>query len=160
MDAMNSTSAVLTETDTLSSEEYFQRSLVLERKRTERSGRPFLLIFLDIGTLLREKGRPRESLVDNLASALGSSTRETDVKGWYRSDSLIGIICPDVGKGDSAPVVTKLKNKLKVYFSQHEVTNIKMYVIHYPDYENQFSAKSPAHLIKELQPERKGMFFS
>jgi hypothetical protein len=154
------TSAVLTEMDTLSSEDYFQRLLILERKRTERSGRPFFLVFLDVGALFREKSRPREILIDSLTSALNASTRDTDVKGWYRQDTLIGIICTDVSKGDSAPVVTKIKNKLNVYFDQREAKSIKMYVIPYPDYENQFNENSPARLIKELQPERKGVFFS
>ena len=157
---MNTVSAVLSETDVISSEEYFQRSLVLERKKTERSDRPFLLIFLDVATLLTEKSRPREILLDSLTAALGSSTREIDVKGWYRQDKLIGIICTDVGKGGSAPVVTKIKNKLNMYFDPREVKNIKMFVIPYPDYENQFKDDSPARLIKELQPERKGVFFS
>lgn len=98
--------------------------------------------------------------MDSLTAALGSSTREIDVKGWYRQDKLIGIICTDVGKGGSTPVVTKIKNKLNMYFDQREVKNIKMFVIPYPDYENQFKDDSPARLIKELQPERKGVFFS
>ena len=157
---MNSNPAMETGTDLIISEDIFQRLLVLDRKKTERSDRPFILIFLDVGALLREKSRPREILLDNLAAALGSSTREIDVKGWYRQDTIIGIICTDVGKGGSAPVVTKIKNKLNVYFDQREVKNIKMYVIPYPDHENQFNDNSPARLIKELRPERKGMFYS
>lgn len=157
---MNSTPDVLTETDVISSEEYFQRSLVLERKKTERSDRPFLLIFLDVAALLAQKSRPRENIMESLSSALSTSTREIDVKGWYRRDKLIGIICTDFGKVGSDPVITKIKNKLNVYFDQDEVKNIKMFIIHYPDYENQPDEKSPARLIKELQPERKGVFFS
>jgi hypothetical protein len=157
---MNSNPVLETGTDSISSEDFFQRSLVLERKKTERSDRPFLLIFLEVGALLREKSRPRETLLESLSAVLGSSTREIDVKGWYRQDIILGIICTDVGKGDSAPLVTKIKNKLNAYFDQGEVKKIKMYVIPYPDFENQFNENSAARMIKELQPERKGMFYS
>jgi hypothetical protein len=157
---MNSVADSLVELDTLNSEEFLQRMIILERKRTERSGRPFLLVFLDVGPLLRDSGRPQEVLLGSLSHALNSSTRDIDVKGWYRKDSLIGVLCTDVRKGDSASVVDKIKGKLKSAFSPDEAKKIKMFVLHYPDYENKFTGTSLAQVIRELQPERKGVFFS
>ena len=72
--------------DTYCSEEYFQRMLVLERKRTERSGKPFVLILLDIGKLLKAKPQEKTFVLQKLVSVLDSATREIDVKGWYQKD--------------------------------------------------------------------------
>ena len=159
-DPMNSVADSLIESNILNSEEFFQRMIILERKKTERSGRSFLLVFLDVGPLLRDSGRPQEILLDSLSHALNSSTRDIDVKGWYRKDSLIGVLCTDVRKGDSASVVDKIKGKLKSAFSPDEAKKIKMFVLHYPDLENRLAGASPAQVIRELRPERKGVFFS
>jgi hypothetical protein len=150
----------LAETETIGSEDFFHRSLVLERKKTERSGRPFLLIFLEVGPLLQESTRPGETVLDTLSRALNASTRDIDVKGWYRQDSLLGIICTDVSTDDSAQVIVKIKNKLDAHLGPDEAHKIIMHTAHYPDYEIQFDMKSFPQVIKELQPERKGVFFS
>ena len=54
---MNSPEATISENEVFSSELVFQRMLILERKKTERSGRPFLLILLNIEDLLRKSRR-------------------------------------------------------------------------------------------------------
>ena len=72
------------------SEELFQRTIVIERKRTERSGSPFLLMLLDSGT-----HKPSEEVsktLDGVISALMLSTRETDVIGWYKDRVTIGAL--------------------------------------------------------------------
>jgi hypothetical protein len=157
---MNSQETTLLEKDTFSQELVFQRMLILERKKTERSGRPFLLVLLNIEDLLRESKRPADILKQDLAAALSESTREIDVKGWYRQDSLIGIICTEVDRGKKDAVVAKIKNKLLVFFGLAEIKLISMYLIDYPDYETRVNQNSSAHVIEELQPERKGMFYS
>jgi|WetSurMetagenome_2_1015567.scaffolds.fasta_scaffold00303_11 hypothetical protein len=150
----------MTKEDTLCSEEYFHRTLVLERKKTERYGRPFLLVFLDVGALLKESLKPREIVVDGLAAALNAATRDIDVKGWYRPDTLIGIICTDVTKSDGAAMAAKIKARVGADLSPDEVRKIKVYVIHYPDYEGRTNPNADSNSIRELMPERKGMFFS
>jgi hypothetical protein len=160
MVTMNSPEATISENEVFSSELVFQRMLILERKKTERSGRPFLLVLLNIEDLLKESKRPVDVVKQDLATALSESTREIDVKGWYRQDSLIGIICTEVDRGKKDAVVAKLKNKLFVFFGLAEMKLIRMYLIDYPEYETQLNQNSAAHVIEELQPERKGMFYS
>jgi hypothetical protein len=70
-------------------EEFFNDFLRVERKKAERSRRPFLLMLIDLENLdPHEKGE----VVKQVTSALFSTSRETDVKGWYKRPSVIGII--------------------------------------------------------------------
>jgi len=157
---MNATLTDDSRTETICSEEFFRRTLVLERKRTARFGRPFMLIFLDVSELLRDAVMPGEALVEPLAGALSASTRDIDVKGWYRRDAVLGIIFTEVTKASKGPVVEKIKKRLLAGFGPEEAKKIKMFFIHYPENE-----QGPAHEprvipLPELQPERKGMFYS
>ena len=89
------------------SSELFMRMLCLERKRTERSGRRFVLMLLDPGRLLKA-GSP---LSDKLMGALTQSSRDTDLRGWYE-DGVIGVIFTEVGTGDEKQIVRSLSNKV------------------------------------------------
>ena len=60
----------------------FMQALRRERRRTERSGRAFMLALIS-GDALSDRQRPR--LANELASAVASCVRETDTVGWYRS---------------------------------------------------------------------------
>jgi hypothetical protein len=73
-------------------EEFFKDLLAVERKKSERSRRPFLLMLVGLEHLgPEEKGEAARQI----ALSLLSTTRETDVKGWYKSSSMIGIIFTD-----------------------------------------------------------------
>jgi len=84
----------------LFSEKMFLRTLSIERKRAERSNRPFLLVVVD-GELLFQKSKQAIALV---SSALCSSIRETDLIGWHRHHSAIGIILTEIGDADRSAV--------------------------------------------------------
>jgi hypothetical protein len=157
---MDSIETSVLKSDTFCSETVFQRMLILERKKTERTGRPFLLILLNIDDLLRDSKRPREVIMQDFVSSFSESTREVDLKGWYKHDSLIGIICTEVATGKKDAVVAKIKNKLLAFFGVEEIKLISLYLIDYPEYETHIKPNSSSHLIEELQPERKGMFYS
>ena len=87
--------------------ELFMRMLCLERKRTERSGRRFVLMLLDPGRLLKA-GRLHS---DKLMGALTQSMRDTDLRGWYE-DGVIGVIFTEVGAGEEKQIVRSLSNKV------------------------------------------------
>jgi lipopolysaccharide/colanic/teichoic acid biosynthesis glycosyltransferase len=79
-------------------EESFHRMISMERKRTARSRKPFLLMLLDTNT-----GVPRHQSVSVLAevlSALALSTRETDVTGWYKDGAVVGVMFTEIGIAD------------------------------------------------------------
>jgi lipopolysaccharide/colanic/teichoic acid biosynthesis glycosyltransferase len=82
---------------TLLSETWFTRVLSLERKRTERSRKPFLLVLLDIEGVGESNGA-YDRLTHDVLGALSSITRETDLTGWYRHESVLGVIFTELGE--------------------------------------------------------------
>lgn len=91
-------------------QQLFLRMLYLERKRTERSGRPFVLMLLESTRLLRSGN---EGGLDKVFSALANSTRDTDAKGWYQEHSTIGVIFTELGPvADGAAVTSALLSKV------------------------------------------------
>jgi exopolysaccharide biosynthesis polyprenyl glycosylphosphotransferase len=76
-------------------EEPFIRLLSLERKRTERSRRQFVLMLLDARGILNP-GK-RENLLLKLASTISGAIRETDARGWYEEGCILGVILTEIG---------------------------------------------------------------
>ncbi len=72
----------------------FKRMISIERKRTERSRKPFLLMLLDMGNC-QDSEKNRQTL-DSVVSALQSSTRETDITGWYEDRAIVGVMFTDL----------------------------------------------------------------
>lgn len=89
-------------------EELFHRMIRLERKRAERSGKGFLLMLLDVNGGC-EIGQSSDFLV-KIVEALSSSTRETDIIGWYRNDSLLGVIFTEVDAERRHLITTTISN--------------------------------------------------
>jgi lipopolysaccharide/colanic/teichoic acid biosynthesis glycosyltransferase len=77
------------------SQEDFAHTLYLERKRTERSGRPFVLMLLESTRLLKtaDDGRALQQVL----LALSRSSRDTDTKGWHKQGYTIGVIYTELG---------------------------------------------------------------
>ena len=123
--------------ETYCSEEYFQRMLILERKRSEQSGKTFMLILLDIDKLLKGNLREKEVVLQKIALALDSSTCEIDTKGWYIRNCIIGIICRDIQKGDGDSIPREIAKKLykgpHVPPSAKNPDPIKMLRLFYPN---------------------------
>jgi lipopolysaccharide/colanic/teichoic acid biosynthesis glycosyltransferase len=92
----------------LLSEPMFLRLLTLERKRAERSGRTFLLIVLDSSQLFAQS----RTAMARVTSALCSSIRETDLIGWHRQDSAVGIILTELGSADRSAIRRTLLDTL------------------------------------------------
>ena len=91
-------------------QELFLTMLRLERKRTERSHRRFVLMLLEVCSLLKA-GQSQDTL-DKVVAALAHSSRETDLKGGYQHDSVIGIIFTEVGAAEGKSVANALLTKV------------------------------------------------
>jgi hypothetical protein len=157
---MKTTGFDILEKDLFYPEEYFQKLLINERKRTERFGRPFMLILLDVGCLFKDSQKERGVVLQNLTFALNSSTREIDSKGWYMMDRLIGIICPEIYKATNTWVVDKIRQKLISFLDIKEAVAIKLYCIMYPDVEDEHYAVPAPKTIKEPHQVLGGVFHS
>ena len=79
----------------LRDEEVLHEAISLERKRTERSKRPFLLMLLDIESLAADNKNGNQLAA--VVSVLSSSIRETDTSGWYKNKSVIGVVFTEIG---------------------------------------------------------------
>jgi exopolysaccharide biosynthesis polyprenyl glycosylphosphotransferase len=95
----------------------FHRMISLERKRTERSRKPFLLMLLDMGNDLRsdENGKA----LDKILSALALATRETDVTGWYKSNTVVGVMFTEFGGDDRDIVLSALMSRVSETLRSH-----------------------------------------
>jgi len=91
-------------------QEAFHRVISLERRRTERSHKPFLLMLLDMGDHLPSESNERS--LSQLLNALLASTRETDVIGWYESDKVIGVMFTEICLEDRKTIVGTMISRL------------------------------------------------
>jgi len=94
----------------LLSEPMLLRALCLERKRAERSRKPFVLMLL-------VQGRPSHNgngggALNKTVSAIIASIRETDVAGWYKEHSALGVIFAELGPADTKSILTALRAKV------------------------------------------------
>jgi len=98
------------EEHTFYNETIFHDRLRIEIRRTERSKNPFLLLLIDISDLMLNL--PRKETFREIRAALIPSLREIDVRGWYRHNDTIGVICTDVFTDDKESADSMIR---KVY---------------------------------------------
>ena len=87
-------------------EETFHRMISLERKRSERSQRPFVLLLIDTGR--NQPGDRQSRVLLDMLSALQGATRETDVTGWYTTNSVVGVMFTEIVLDNNAVLSTIL----------------------------------------------------
>src|SRR5215510_3025129 len=91
-------------------EESFRSMLTLERRRAERSRKPFVLMLLDASAFIEEK--TSERFLGRICSVLLKSTRETDLIGWYEKGVVLGVIFTEVGCENAAAITEILRSKV------------------------------------------------
>ena len=91
-------------------QEAFHRVISLERRRTERSRKPILLMLLDMGDQLASESG--EKNVSRLLATLLTSTRDTDVVGWYESDRIIGVMFTEICLENRKTIVSTMIARL------------------------------------------------
>ena len=80
-------------TRTILSEKAFHRMISTERRRTERSHKPFLVMLLDMGDEAPSNG---ENSLSKIVDVLSLATRETDAVGWYRNGVVVGVMFTEI----------------------------------------------------------------
>ncbi len=123
--------------------------LRLERKRTERSNRRFVLMLLDARGLL--KADDSHETLHKVMAVLSHSTRETDIKGWYTDEAVIGVIFTEVGPADGKSVakalMTKVTNALCSILSIEQINEIKLSFHVFPEQSNGNGTGAPTDSI-------------
>jgi len=134
-------------------EESFTRTLCLERKRSERSRKPFLLMLIDADTLFRTADK--HEILKKLLSALHSSTRETDVRGWYKNDSVLGTIFTEISAVERNSVrdvlLIKLRTALSEQLSCDQLNDVHLSFYFFPEEWDNREPTQPANT--ELYPD-------
>jgi lipopolysaccharide/colanic/teichoic acid biosynthesis glycosyltransferase len=123
----------------------FVRMLRLERKRTERSQTPFVLMLLDTRRLLRAASNGEH--FEKVLCALSHSTRETDVKGWYENGSVFGVIFTEIGAAEGKSVtnalLTRITNAFCTTLSIEQINEIRLSFHVFPEDPNHQSGIDP-----------------
>jgi len=91
-------------------EELFKRMIALERKRTERSAKPFLLMLLETGEHQAEE--KNGIVLAKVITALSAATRETDVIGWHKNHSCIGVMFTQLVIVDQKSLLSAMLNRV------------------------------------------------
>ena len=89
-------------------ESVFQSMLTLERRRAERSGKPFVLMLVDA---MHEDG-PAAPLLSSALKVVERNSRETDVVGWYKNGLILGVIFTEVATDSKELVTETLRRKM------------------------------------------------
>lgn len=125
----------------------FHRMISLERKRTERSRKPFLLMLLDMGDGLYSDSN--EKALDKVLSALSLSTRETDVTGWYKNNTVVGVMFTEFGVDDRNTILTTLMSRvsetLRTNLSSHQFNQISISFHLFPEEWNHDIFERPSN---------------
>ncbi len=94
----------------IESQSAFQRLISLERKRSERSGKPFILMLVDLGD--QPPSAKTAAVLSNVASALCVNTRDTDTTGWYEENRVVGLMFTELGSEDHTKPLTTIANRV------------------------------------------------
>jgi lipopolysaccharide/colanic/teichoic acid biosynthesis glycosyltransferase len=148
----------LTGTEVLD-ESSFRRMLCLERKRSERSRRRFVLALLESAPLLKPQA---DGVGQDLAAAvlrsLSRSTRDTDLKGWYESGSVIGIIFTEIGEADGKAItnaiLTRITGALSSALGIEHLNAIRLSFYVFPETQGETGSACPpaSPLYPDLAP--------
>jgi lipopolysaccharide/colanic/teichoic acid biosynthesis glycosyltransferase len=129
------------------SEESFQRMISLERKRSERSRKPFLLMLVDMGGYVPSERSSK--VLGSILSALALSTRETDVTGWYKRSSVVGVMFTEIGLEDRASVlgtmISRVSETLKSTLTFEQFSQVSLSFHLFPEDWNHEDEKRPTN---------------
>ncbi len=112
-------------------EEFFLEFLVFERRRSERSGRPFLVMTLDF-TGVRDLESRRESVAWAMKT-LSILTRDTDIKGWYKDSAVLGVIFTEMNSLETETLQKKIHSSLHESLTEEQLNVIRISFHRFPD---------------------------
>ncbi|HEX3372080.1 MAG TPA: hypothetical protein VHS08_06150 [Candidatus Acidoferrales bacterium] len=94
--------------DSVLDERIFHSMLTMERRRAERSRKPYVLMLIDANL---ESGAS-ETILKEAINVILAVKRETDVVGWYRVGAILGVIFTEVSVEGKLPVTETLRTKV------------------------------------------------
>ena len=126
----------LLDSNEILSEEAFRRMISIERKRSERSQRPFVLLLIDTGR--SQSGDRQARVLLDMLSALQGATRETDITGWYTTNSVAGVMFTEIvlDNGNNAvlsTILSRIGSLLREKLDTDQFSRVKFSFHVFPD---------------------------
>src|SRR5688572_7771640 len=103
----------------IADESLFKRLLLLERRRAERTGSRFALMLVD----MEELGARHPGAMEEIGRAIGATMRETDVTGWYRNNSVLGVILTTLNGAGRQTLESVVVERTRGVLSRHEAAS-------------------------------------
>ena len=130
----------------------FHHTIALERKRTERSKQPFLLVLLDAGKCLPSDKNGK--ILHKILAALAMSTRATDVIGWYKNHWVVGVMFTEIGIDSHGTILSTMMSRitgtLQETLTSEKFGQIGISLHVFPENWNQESAEGNPTLYPDL----------
>jgi lipopolysaccharide/colanic/teichoic acid biosynthesis glycosyltransferase len=101
---------VPTRSDEILNEKTLHAMLMLERRRAERSRKPFVLMLVDTHAV--PKHGHGASFIEDMKSVLCDATRETDLVGWYEEGNILAVIFTEINHEGENPITEVLHSKV------------------------------------------------
>ena len=149
-------------------EQSFRRVIAIERKRTERSKAPFVLMLLEVAN--HQGAEKTARALDSILSVLLLSSRDTDLVGWYKDRMTIGALFTGLVVNDKnsilSTILTRVSSTLRdeLTFDQFNLVSISLHLFPddwdhdstgrpsnpalYPDLSNNDKGKRPLLIMK------------
>ena len=122
-------------------EEIFRRMISMERKRSERTQRPFVLLLMDTGR--KQATEKNGRILLDILSALQNATRETDVMGWYEMNSAVGVMFTEITLDNNlilSTILARISDVLRGRLTSEQFSQIKFSFHLFPE---EWDANSP-----------------
>ena len=120
-------------------EEAFRYLLAIERKRSERSDRPFLLLLIDLKEQDGTSARLDSMAASNLFSNLWLCLRETDCVGWYHEERVAGAVLTELQNGCpmevSSLIGKRVRERLYEQLPPDVVRRLRVRIYQHPELE-------------------------
>jgi len=97
----------------------FRKRIAIERKRSDRSQDPFLLMLVEIGSYTQTS--ERDQVLTNLIAALMLSSRDTDFVGWYTDKTVVGVVFTGLLPADKSLILTTILGRVSKFLG-HQLT--------------------------------------
>jgi lipopolysaccharide/colanic/teichoic acid biosynthesis glycosyltransferase len=134
---------------TILSEKAFHKMIASERKRTERSHKPFLVMLLDLGEERLTNGST--GTLGKILDVLALSTRETDAVGWYKDGLVVGVTFTELDVDERRNILntmlTRVSSSLQDSLSLEQFSQISISFHWFPEEWGHGVPKRPSNPV-------------
>jgi lipopolysaccharide/colanic/teichoic acid biosynthesis glycosyltransferase len=141
-------------------EESFRRVIAIERKRTERSKAPFVLMLLEVAD--SQGVEKNGAALDSIVSVLLASSRDTDLVGWYKDRMTVGALFTGLVVDDKnsilSTILTRVSTTLRDELSFDQFSQVSISLHFFPDDWDHDGSGRPSNpaLYPDLSSQDKG----